>query len=249
MVRRVYKYLLLAGLSAWPLSPAGCERGAPEHAATSQPAPAARTPPTPAQQADLQAWVQQTVRPHAPADEHPPVRPRPAETVPTTQSVGLRYTAPPAWQRVPAMTAMRSDQYLLPRAAGDTEDAELRVFYFGPGGSGAVDANVQRWRQQFTGPDGGPVPEADLRREDLEVSGLKVTLIDVTGSFAGAPMRPDAPAPPVKPTYGLLGAIVETPAGPWYFKAVGPAATIAAHRAGFRALVASVRYEPPHTEP
>ena len=48
---------------------------------------------------------------------------------------------PAAWKSVPPpeMSArFRLAQYRLPRAAGATTDAEMIVFYFGPGGGGGV---------------------------------------------------------------------------------------------------------------
>jgi hypothetical protein len=43
-----------------------------------------------------------------------------------------------------------------------------------------------------------------------------------------------------KPGYRLLGAIVEAPQGRVFFKMTGPAATVAAARAAFDGLVASI---------
>jgi hypothetical protein len=51
-------------------------------------------------------------------------------------------------------------------------------------------------------------------------------------------MMPGATGP--KADYRMLGAAVETPAGPWYFKASGPAATMARHRAGFFEMLDSL---------
>ena len=47
---------------------------------------------------------------------------------------------------------------------------------------------------------------------------------------AGRVVAPGAPAPPPREDWGMLGAIVETDQGPWFFKMTGPAATVSASR-------------------
>jgi hypothetical protein len=48
---------------------------------------------------------------------------------------------------------------------------------------------------------------------------------------------------PTEPTPGsrLLGAVVEGPGGPWFFKITGPAATVTAAAPAFDAMLRSVR--------
>ena len=46
-----------------------------------------------------------------------------------------------------------------------------------------------------------------------------------------------------KDNYRMLAAIVETPNGPWYFKALGPAATMDAHRAEFLSFLHTMKPE------
>jgi len=50
---------------------------------------------------------------------------------------------------------------------------------------------------------------------------------------------PGAAPPVAHDDYALLGAIVETPGGPWFFKMTGPRATVEAARRGFDDLVDS----------
>ena len=48
-------------------------------------------------------------------------------------------------------------------AAGDAQDAELVVYYFG-GSGGTVEANIDRWVAQMKQPDGRPSSAVDLVR-------------------------------------------------------------------------------------
>ncbi len=74
-----------------------------------------------------------------------------------TQSGTLHFTAPPAWNPRPSTSPMRVAEFVVPRAAGDPEDAETIVYFFG-GSGGSVDANIERWVGQFQAESGGRVP-------------------------------------------------------------------------------------------
>jgi len=67
-----------------------------------------------------------------------------------------------------------------------------------------------------------------------------VTLVDVAGRYKGADLLPGMPPSIPKDNYRMLGAIVETPDGLWYFKALGPAATIARHQEAFLGMLHSM---------
>lgn len=161
----------------------------------------------------------------------------------------VTYAAPPEWKHEGGR-GLRIDQFRLPRVTGDGEDGELAVF--GPDIGGGVQANLDRWRAQITLPDGQPVPAEGAVQEKLEVEGLTITVLDVAGRYSAGTMSMGGGAQP-KDDYRLLGAIVETPKGPWYFKAVGPAATMGAHRDVFMEFLRTMRYAPPragaHAEP
>ena len=101
--------------------------------------------------------------------------------------------------------------------------------------SGKADANVERWYAQFQSP-------TNKKSEKRTVNGLKVTLASVTGVFQ-KPKDPSQMSGPTEPAphYGMLAAIVETAQGPWFFKAIGPKATLDAHAANFDTFVASFK--------
>jgi hypothetical protein len=127
---------------------------------------------------------------------------------------------------------MRAAEYVIPRAAGDSDDGECIVITFGPGQGGGVDDNVDRWVAQFSG---GSKPE----RTTQQINGLKVTRVEVTGTYT--PMRMPGMATPPSPHTGwrLLGAIVEAPSGLWFFKVTGPDATVKAAGPELQSLLAT----------
>src|SRR5262245_24134614 len=76
----------------------------------------------------------------------------PAPTPVPIPSAGLVFTPDPGWVVEKPTSAMRKAQYKLPHAEKDSEDASLVVYFFS-GQGGGVQANVDRWCQQFEQPD------------------------------------------------------------------------------------------------
>jgi len=106
------------------------------------------------------------------------------------------------------------------------DDAECVVYFFGQGQGGSVQANIDRWKGQFTQP-------ATPTIANHVVHGLKVTTIDIAGNYGG--MNGGAG----KPGYRMLGAIIENPGGNIFLKFTGPAKTIAANQSKFEQLLGS----------
>ncbi len=135
---------------------------------------------------------------------------------------------------------MRAATYLIPSSKPNTEPAELAIFYFGPGQGGAVDANVKRWIGQFQKPDGTAVTDKESKTKKEQLNGLPVTTVEVKGTYAGGGPTMGPTTPP-RPGWRLLGAIVEGPEGPLFFKLTGPEHTVASAEKGFHKLIESVK--------
>lgn len=134
---------------------------------------------------------------------------------------------------------MRKASYKIPAAAGDASGGELAVFYFGPGQGGSVEANVQRWLGQFSG-----VKPSGITRADRSFGSLSGHLVEVdSGTYTDsmAAMRGESGAP--RESYGLVGAIVETPQGPYFFKLTGPSKTVQAAKADLMTLLESIKVQ------
>jgi hypothetical protein len=144
---------------------------------------------------------------------------------------GIKWTRPERWGVDPPRQ-MRVATYTMPAADGDAEGGECAVFYFGSGQGGDLNANIERWVNQFE--DAGK-PEQSTG----EVNGMKVTKVEVTGTYL-APSGPMMQSSGKKENYRLLGAIVEGPEGMVFFKATGPAKTMEAGQKDFDSLVNSL---------
>lgn len=150
----------------------------------------------------------------------------------------LAWTAPSAWTSTKPSSQMRLAQYVIPRAKGDSEDGELAVFHLGLAGGG-VDETFRRWESAF---DEDAIKAA--KRSDRKAGDLAVSVIDIGGKYRAdsAMMAIDAGATTAeRQGMRLLGAIVTTPEGPYYFKLLGPDKTISAAREDFFKLLDSCK--------
>lgn len=146
----------------------------------------------------------------------------------TFEAAGLKFVAPAGWEEQAPTSAMRKAQF---KVGGE---AEMVVFYFGKGGGGGVQANVDRWLGQFE----EPREQLDPKTESRELAGgkAKVTTVAATGTFlSGPPFGKKVP----KEGYSMRAAILEFDAGPLFLKLTGPEAVVSAQSAAFDAMVAS----------
>lgn len=167
-----------------------------------------------------------------------PAANRAAPAGPADQAGGVEWRAPEAWQRE-AARPMRAATYTIRAAEGDLEDAECAVFYFGQGQGGSVEANIRRWIGQFEQPDGKPIGDA-AKPEKTSIGDLDVTTLRLAGTYL-ASAGPMSPVQEKKPGYRMLGAIVDAPQGPVFFKMTGPAKTVTAAEGDFDAMLKTLR--------
>ena len=147
----------------------------------------------------------------------------------------LHYLVPQDWESSQPSSSMRVAQYIIPGEAGA---AELAVF--GPMG-GSVQMNIDRWIGQVEQPDGSSSKDVAIQ-EKLEGGHFEITYLDVTGVYKGMQM-PGMPAEEPQENYRLIASIVETPSGPWFFKATGPHETLEKYIEGFKELNKSIQME------
>lgn len=143
--------------------------------------------------------------------------------------------APAAWNKVDPRFNVIEVEFSIPKEEGDDQNGRLTISVSG----GGVEGNIERWKSQFSSPDGGAAEEPKV--DEIEVSGMKAHIVDLKGSFADRPGGPNSP-PTVRENYRMLGAILETEsAGMYFFKLYGPAKTMEAHADGFRKFIESIK--------
>lgn len=198
------------------LSLAGCSKSADAERSA---APSSETAAAPGHTAAAPAHT--AAAPGHTAAERPQAPPTPSGPTDVT------YDSPTKWQKVENPSPMRKATYKIPRAPGDPEDGELSVSQAG----GGMEQNVKRWVGQFS-------QGADVKRTEKQVGELKVTLLELKGTYNGSGM-PGATVATPKEHFTLLGAIVET-SPQTFFKLTGPDKTMAAAKADFNKLVDSL---------
>jgi hypothetical protein len=151
-----------------------------------------------------------------------PIAP-PAGSVTTS----MNWDVPARWKVLPNPSTFRKATYAVPRAASDAEDGELAVSEAG----GELQQNIDRWAGQFAEK---PAPQ----RTDKTMAGLKVTIIELRGTYNGMGV---GGATAAKANYVMLAAIVQTGDLPYFFKLTGPSNTVAQARPEFDKLLLSLK--------
>lgn len=150
---------------------------------------------------------------------------------------GITYAVPTGWVvEEPKSSAMirRLAQFRLPRAEGDDADGQLVAIQAG----GSVEANLERWRAQFSSTD---AEQAKGSTVEVEVAGIRATVLTVYGTYSVPPFLRKGDGPAEQPGQGMIGVVLETEPQMTFFKVTGGAATIEAHRAAVLELLASGR--------
>jgi hypothetical protein len=141
----------------------------------------------------------------------------------------ITLTAPKAWPRKQPRSSFIQAEFELPRAKGDEADGRLTVTTAG----GSIEANITRWKGQFNG------AQDNAHEEQIEVGGIKATLVDLSGDFNDQP-GPFAPA--VKRSdYRMIAAIIPVNGQLHFVKGVGPKKTMAAHAEEIKTFIRSVK--------
>jgi len=162
-----------------------------------------------------------------PAEDDPSQQPGSAQDPsPDDEAAAIRWTVPAGWRTLPNPSSMRIATYAVPRAAGDTADADVSVTRVG----GDVSSNIDRWAGQF---EGGGEP----KRRSQTVHGLEVIVVEIEGTYASGMASDTKP----RPGWALLAAIVKTPGLPYFFKMTGPASTVHGAHSAFTTLVESIQ--------
>jgi hypothetical protein len=145
--------------------------------------------------------------------------------------LGYKTTVPAGWVSSTPSSSMRLAEYKVAGAAGSVP-VEVVVYFFGPGQGGSPEANLERWKSQFTNPTGGAVAEVVAHET---VRGIPYTYAEYRGTYArGVGMGSSADA--ARPDHILMAVVAETPKGTLFFQCFGPSAAMAKQRAAFLAF-------------
>ena len=149
----------------------------------------------------------------------------------TITLLDYKATVPAAWVSRTPSSASRLAQFMAP----GSDSAEIVVFFFGASMGGNVDANLARWRGQFTNGDTKPAYE----RVTHDSSGtFPLTIAEYSGTYRrGLGM---GSADSVRTGQTLIATIVETPRGAMFIQLFGPNARVSAERDTFLKFVKGI---------
>ncbi len=145
---------------------------------------------------------------------------------PSDEPAAIAWRAPAAWPSAPNPNAMRLETHKVPHVAPDKEDGELIIARAG----GDVAGNIARWSGQFDG-------AFTMKQSTKTVHDMKVTRVEIEGVYTGGGMMPGGGAAASHTGWVMLAAIVESKGQPYFFKVVGPAATVHAAEKPFDAMI------------
>ena len=172
---------------------------------------------------------------HPPIGAHGPDSRPPAAAGNPSPGQGFTWTTPAGWTAETPASHMRRAQYRIPGSGGPGECA---VFYFGPGQGGDAQSNAARWAGQFQRPDGTAIGDAFKTRQ-IKIDDISVMMVEVAGTYVGG--MGGTPTESARPDQMLLGAIAEGPEANWFFRAIGPRATMEAQRTAFETMIRSLK--------
>ena len=153
----------------------------------------------------------------------------------TIELLGYHTTVPAAWTRRTPSSSSRLAQYTV-HGANPSDDAEVVAFFFGASQGPNVDANLKRWRGQFSTPDGSPAPETVAHDSS---GAFPLTIAEYRGTYRRGVGAGSTDS--VRTGQTLVATIVETPHGTLFIQLFGPSATVAAHRSEFLRVVKGLK--------
>lgn len=160
--------------------------------------------------------------------------PVPAAEAPTTFKVSeFTFTRPGTWEWVDVSTSpMRKAQ--LKVSGKQRESAEVVFFYFGEGGAGGTQANIDRWFGQFK----ETKDKLNAKVEEATAGKHKVTFVQAEGTYMSGMIGTGHPSV-AQPGSMLQGAILESAQGNVFIKMTGPAKLVKASQDTFRKMIRS----------
>ena len=149
---------------------------------------------------------------------------------PTVSLLDYRTTVPNGWTFRTPSSSSRLAEYT---AGGGVE---VVVYFFGKSQGGNVQANLTRWKGQFSTPDGSPVPET-VTRDSTGI--FPITFAEYQGTYRRGIGAGSADS--VKTGQTLIAAIAETPRGTMFIQMFGPSAAVVGQRDAFTKFVRGLK--------
>ena len=133
---------------------------------------------------------------------------------------------PAGWRRRPPGSSFRLAEFAVPGQAGSGEGYAV-IYVFKPGAGSGIEANLERWRRQFS--DGPPA-----QIEDFAEAGRALPLFEAEGTFLAGP---SGGAKRRVPGHAFIGGILQSAAGRVFVRFIAPIALARAEHDGVRTML------------
>lgn len=128
----------------------------------------------------------------------------------------IAYKVSNTWVKEPASNSMRLEQYKI------ADNSNLSVSFL-PGNAGGLDANIERWKNQFSHDAAFKI----LENTQFNYHSIPVTKLYLNGNYLESkdPFNPSAQKL-LRENWAAYIIVAETESGTWFFKALGPASEL-----------------------
>ncbi len=152
---------------------------------------------------------------------------------------GISFRPVEQWSELPA-SGMRKAQWYYGPLQDEKDSAVCVVYYFGPASGGGVQANLDRWINQMSMPDGRDPKSAAIQYQ-LEVDGMTAHVLSLYGTYNESMSMMGGGESVAHENYRMVAVIFEGPQGSVFFKLTGPDYTARAMIEGFMPMVKDVK--------
>jgi hypothetical protein len=139
------------------------------------------------------------------------------------------FTRPAKWEWVESTSQMRKAQLKFTDKTSKAS-ATVAFYYFGAGGAGGVEANVDRWLKQFAEPS----DQINAKVEHTTAGKTKLTYVQAEGTYKSG--MPGGAVTPM-PGYALVGAVIESDNGNVYVRMTGPKELVKSSVTEFKKMI------------
>jgi hypothetical protein len=149
----------------------------------------------------------------------------------------IQFTASGKWKPVTPRSRMLESELQIPKVGDDENNGRLTIM----GAGGDIDANINRWKGQFTQPNGSDTSDK-TKVEEKKIADQTVHMVDITGTFLDSVGGPMSGKKVERTNYRMLAAIIETDAnGKYFVKFYGPKATVDKNAKAFKKMIESLK--------
>ncbi len=146
-----------------------------------------------------------------------------------TETSGITFVVPAAWNRVKPQNNIIEAEFELPRAPGDEYDGRLTLMSSGGDPQEVIATRTAEFKIE---------PGETVGNEKIRIGEFEGSLVDLRGEWKGSSFQPISPRPDYRM---LLFVLPFSERSGFYAKLTGPRTTIAAHEEEFREFLRSAK--------